>query len=138
MRHAHPRLKIQNGEYEGVDRAVPPDHVEGRGLGGEGVKHVAAFDHRFANALVDRAHEGRLAKITVAIRSVHSQLAHPVSPLGGDVHAPATLDPEPVLGKAGGRHEPVQRNSLSPMVARDRILNLPLPSRVIVAPRSRD
>src|SRR5450631_2752957 len=94
---ADPRAEVQDRKDPGVDGAVPADHVERRVRQPEAVKGAAALDHQLAQPLVARAGEERAAKVSVAVRRVHPQLADLVAPLFEEAKAGGAFDRQPVL-----------------------------------------
>ena len=91
------RLKAQDREGPGIDRAVPPDDVQRRALIAKAVERPVPLDQQIAQALLERSAEVGAAKIPVAVRGVHAQLADLVAPLPGQAEAGGALDAQPVL-----------------------------------------
>src|SRR5690242_13724796 len=67
VRGADARLEFQDGEGPGIDRAVEPDHVQGRMTVTEALKSIRAFYHGLAKPFVGRPLELRAFEVAMAI-----------------------------------------------------------------------
>src|SRR6266511_2604390 len=102
-----PRLEVQDRERERVERSVPADDVERRGLEAKAVERAAPLHDELADALVGGPLPLDAPEVAVRVGRVHPQLAGLVPPLRREVNPAGRLDREPAL-RPRVRDEPVE------------------------------